>query len=317
MTTADVFVGIDISKSRLDVAVTPGEQTFTCPNTPDGMQKLVRRLQKLQPQLILLEATGGYEFLIVAALRDATLPACFINPRLVRNFARAAGIAAKTDRLDAQVLALYAWRMQPQPRPLATAQQQELKHLMTRRRQVQDMIQVERNRLEHAHFPRIRQSLQKNIAFLEGQLAALDRETDDFIHQNPLWVEQGQLLTTVPGVGPGTALSLAAYLPELGRLDRRQIGALAGLAPFNRESGQWRGQRHIEGGRSRLRQALYMATLVATRFNPVIQACYLRLLAQGKAKKLALIACMRKLLTILNAMVKKHQPWCPPAPITH
>jgi transposase len=278
---------------------------------------LVRRLRKLQPQLILLEATGGYEFLIVAALRDATLPACFINPRLVRNFARAAGIAAKTDRLDAQVLALYAWRMKPQPRPLATAQQQELKHLMTRRRQLQDMIQVERNRLEHAHFPRIRQSLQKNIALLEDQLAALDRETDDFIHQNPLWVEQGQLLTTVPGVGPGTALSLAAYLPELGRLDRRQIGALAGLAPFNRDSGQWRGQRHIEGGRSRLRQALYMATLVATRFNPVIQSRYLRLLAQGKAKKLALIACMRKLLTILNAMVKKHQPWCPPAPITH
>jgi transposase len=280
------------------------------------MQKLVRRLKELRPQIILLEATGGYEFLIVAALREAHLPACFINPRLVRSFARSASIAAKTDRLDAQVLALFACRMRPQPRPLPDEKQQELKHLMTRRRQLLDMIQVEKNRLEHAHFPRIRQSLQKNIEFLEGQLAALERETDDFIHQNPLWVEQSQLLTTVPGVGSGTALSLAAYLPELGRLDRRQISSLAGLAPFNRDSGQWRGQRHIEGGRSRLRQALYKATLAATRYNPVIQACYLRLLAQGKAKKVALIACMRKLLIILNAMVRNKQTWCPPAPIT-
>ncbi len=316
MTTPDIFVGIDISKNRLDVAINPGDHTFSCSNTPDGMQKLVRRLKELKPQIILLEATGGYEFLLVAALREAHLPACFINPRLVRSFARSASIAAKTDRLDAKVLALFACRMRPQPRPLPDEKQQELKHLMTRRRQLLDMIQVEKNRLEHAHFPRIRQSLQKNIEFLKGQLDALDRETDDFIHQNPLWVEQSQLLTSVPGVGSGTALSLAAYLPELGRLDRRQISSLAGLAPFNRDSGQWRGQRHIEGGRSRLRQALYMATLTATRFNPVIQACYLRLLAQGKAKKVALIACMRKLLTILNAMVRNKQTWCSPAPKT-
>jgi len=317
MTAPEIFVGIDISKNRLDMAVNPGDQAFSCPNTPEGIQKLVRRLQKLDPQIILLEATGGYEFLIVAALRDAHLPACFINPRLVRSFARSASIAAKTDRLDAKVLALFACRMRPQPRPLPDEKQQELKHLMTRRHQLLEMIQVEKNRLDHAHFLRIRQSLQKNIEFLKGQLAALDQETDDFIRQNPLWVEQSQLLTTVPGVGPGTALSLAAYLPELGRLEHRQLSSLAGLAPFNRDSGQWRGQRHIEGGRSRLRQALYMATLVATRFNPVIRDCYLRLLAQGKAKKLALIACMRKLLIILNAMVKKHQPWCPTTPITH
>jgi transposase len=314
MTTADIFVGIDISKKRLDVAVTPGDQSFSCPNTPDGMQKLVRRLNELQPQIILLEATGGYEFLVVAALRDAHLPACFINPKLVRSFARSASIAAKTDRLDAKVLALFACRMRPQPRPLPDDKQQELKHLMTRRRQLLGMIQMEKNRLENAHFPRIRQSLQKNIEFLEGQLAALDRETDDFIQQNPLWAEQSQLLTTVPGIGPGTALSLAAYLPELGRLDRRQISSLAGLAPFNRDSGQWRGQRHIEGGRSRLRRALFMATLVATRFNPVIQAYYLHLLAQGKAKKVALVACMRKLLIILNAMARKQQTWCPTSP---
>jgi transposase len=228
MTAHDIFVGIDISKKRLDVAVTPGDYTFTCTNTEAGIQKLVRRLKDLKPQIILLEATGGYEFLLVAALREAELPACFINPRLVRNFARSAGIAAKTDRLDAQVLALFACRMRPQPRPLPDGRQQELEHLMTRRRQLVDMIRMEKNRLEHAPFPRIRQSLQKNIASLEEQQAALNREIDDFCQQNPLWVEQGQTLTGVPGVGPGTALSLAAYLPELGRLDRQEISALAG-----------------------------------------------------------------------------------------
>lgn len=316
MTAQHIFVGIDISKKHLDVAVTPGDQSFTCPNTEAGIQNLVRRLKKLHPQIILLEASGGYEFLVVAALREAALPACFINPKLVRNFARSAGIAAKTDRLDAKVLALFACRMQPSPRPLPDDRQQELKHLMTRRRQLVDMIQMEHNRLEHAPFPRIRQSLKKNIDSLQEQLAALNREINDFLKQNPLWVEQNRLLTGVPGVGHGTALCLGAYLPELGRLDRQEISALAGVAPFNRDSGQWRGQRHIQGGRSRVRQALYMATLVATRHNPVIRAFYQRLLIKGKAKKVALIACMRKLLTILNAMVKNQQPWQPQAPLT-
>lgn len=316
MTASDFFVGIDISKNRLDVAVIPGEQTFNCPNNEAGIQKLVRRLQKLQPRIILLEATGGYEFLLVAALREAGLPACFINPKLVRNFARGAGIAAKTDRLDAKVLALFASRMQPQVRPLPTARQQELKHLMTRRRQLLEMIQMEKNRLDPTPLPRIALSIQHTIKSLEDQLAALNRQIDDFFQQHPLWVALEQQLTSVLGIGHLSALLLIAYLPELGRLNRKEIAALAGVAPFNRDSGQWRGQRHIEGGRSRLRQALYMATLVATRFNPVIQTYYQRLLAKGKPKKVAIIACMRKLLTILNAMVKKHQPWCPPAPIT-
>ncbi len=314
MTAADIFVGIDISKRHLDIAVTPGDQTFTCLNTEAGIQKLVRRLKKLKPQIILLEATGGYEFLLIAALREAELPTCFINPKLVRNFARSAGIAAKTDRLDAQVLALYACRLQPSPRPLPPAQQQELKQLMTRRRQLEGMIQMEKNRLEHAPLPRLRESLQKHIRFLKEQLAALDREIDDFLKQNPLWVEQNRILTEVTGVGSGTALSLTAYLPELGRLNRKEIASLGGLAPFNRDSGQRRGSRHIEGGRRQVRQALYMATLAASRFNPVIRASYQRLLAKGKAKKVALVACMRKLLTILNAMLKKQQPWRPPSP---
>jgi transposase len=316
MTASDIFVGIDISKSRLDVAITPGDQSFTCPNNEAGIQKLVRRLQRLNPKTILLEATGGYEFLIVAALREAELPACFINPKLVRNFARGAGIAAKTDRLDAQVLALYASRMRPQPRPLPAAQQQELKHLLTRRRQLMDMIQMEKNRLDPTPSPRIAQSIQQTIKALEDRLAALNQEIDDFFQQHPLWLQLEQTLTSALGIGHLTALILIAYLPELGRLDRKKIAALAGVAPFNRDSGQWRGQRHIEGGRSQLRKALYMPTLVATQRDPVIQAYYQRLLARGKAKKVALIACMRKLLTILNAMVRKQQLWCSQAPIT-
>jgi transposase len=314
MTTMQLFVGIDISKKHLDVALSPGEETFTCPNTQGGIQKLIGRLKKLNPQIILLEATGGYEFLLLAALREADLPACFINPKLVRNFARGAGIAAKTDRLDAQVLALYACRMRPQPRTLPTQQQQELKLLLTRRRQLLEMIQMENNRLDPTPLPRIAQSIRQTIQSLEAQLAALNREIDDFFQQNPLWVELNQTLTSFLGVGHLSALILIAYLPELGRLNRKEIAALAGVAPFNRDSGQWRGQRHIEGGRSPLRHGLYMATLVATRFNPVIRACYQRLLAKGKAKKVALIACMRKLLTILNAMVKKQQLWCSSAP---
>jgi len=312
MTAPELFVGIDISKKQLDVAIDPGGQAFTCPNTEDGIQKLVRRLRKLNPQIILLEATGGYEFLAVAALREANLPACFINPKLVRNFARSAGIAAKTDRLDAQVLALFASRIRPQPRPLPEAKQQELKHLMTRRRQLLDMLRMEKNRLDPTPLPRIDRGIRHNIQSLEAQLQDLDREIDDFFNQHPLWVEMEKTLTSVLGVGRLSALFLIAYLPELGRLNRKEIAALVGVAPFNRDSGQWRGQRHIEGGRSRLRQALYMSTLAATRFNPVIQACYQRLLANGKAKKVALVACMRKLLTILNAMLKKQQPWCPP-----
>lgn len=316
MTTSDICVGIDISKNRLDIAITPEDRTFTCPNTEAGTIDLVRRLQKLNPRIILLEATGGYEFLLVAALREAQLPACFINPKLVRNFARGAGIAAKTDRLDARVLALYASRMQPPARPLPSAAQQELKLLLTRRRQLLDMIQMEKNRLDPTPSPRIAQSIQHTIKSLEDQLAALVREIDDFFYQHPLWVELALTLTNVLGIGHLTALMLLAYLPELGRLNRKEIAALAGVAPFNRDSGQWRGQRHIEGGRSRLRQALYMATMVATRHNPVIKAFYQRLLGKGKAKKVAIIACMRKLLTMLNAMVKNQQPWCPPAPVT-
>ena len=306
-----VFVGIDISKSRLDIALVPGKGSFSVPNTEAGVQKLVARLKKVRPQIILLEATGGYEYLVVAALRDASLPACFINPRQVRDFARSLGILAKTDAIDALVLARFAEKLRPEPRPLPDASQQELKQLLTRRRQLLDMILMEQNRLEVSPFSRVRQSIQEVVRSLTRQLQDLEREIDDFFRQHPLWVEKDQILRSVPGIGPTTSLCMTAWLWELGRLSRREIAALVGVAPFNWDSGAWRGKRHIRGGRKRLRQVLYMATVAALRCNDVIRSYYHRLLQQGKAKKLAIIACMRKLLTIINAMLKNQQPWNP------
>ncbi len=314
MSSKPCNVGIDISKNRLDVAVSPQKKQRHFTNSEEGLQNLITWLKQLEPRVILLEATGGYEFLLVAALREAGLPACFVNPQRVRQFARSQGIAAKTDKLDAWVLALFAERNQPQPRPLPDAMQQELAQLMNRRRQLLEMIQMEDNRLKIAPFNRLRQSHQLVINQLQVHLKNLEKEIHDFFKQNPEWVQFDKIVQSCVGVGPNTSLCLRAYLWELGSLNRRQVAALAGVAPFTRESGLWRGQRRIEGGRHRLRQALYMATLSAVRFNPVISAFYKRLIKKGKAKKVALVACMRKLLTILNAMVRDCQPWCPPAP---
>jgi transposase len=306
-----VFVGIDISKKHLDIFLTPPDTSFNVPNTEAGMIKLVARLRRAAPQIILLEATGGYEFRVVAALREAELPACCINPRQVRDFARSLGILAKTDRIDARVLAHFAEKLQPEPRPLPEDQQQELKHLMARRRQLLEMVLMEQNRLQISPFLRVQQSIQSALQALKEQLRQLDRDIDDFFRRYPVWLDQDQLLRSVPGVGPLTSLSIMAWLPELGHLSRREIAALVGVAPFNRDSGAWRGKRSIRGGRPQVRRSLYMATLAAMRFNNVIRTFYQRLLQNGKAKKLALTACMRKLLTILNAMMKNHQPWCP------
>ena len=315
MHTEPCFVGIDISKNRLDVAVLPETQHRHFSNSEAGVQQLTAWMQALAPQVILLEATGGYEYLLVAALREAQLPACFINPQRLRQFARSQGIAAKTDKLDARVLALFAQRNRPRPRPLPDAAQQELKHCMNRRRQLLEMLQMEQNRLAVAPFPRLRQSHQAVIDNLKAQLHALEKDLDDFFRQHPQWVQVDRILTSVLGVGPTTSLSMRAYLWELGELNRRQIASLAGVAPFNQDSGLWRGRRAIAGGRHQLRRVLYMATLAAVRFNPVIRDFYHRLVQRGKAKKVALVAAMRKLLTILNAMVKNLQPWCPSAPL--
>jgi len=315
MHSESVFVGIDVSKDQLDIAIRPGEVRFRESNNDSGIQALIARLLSLKPQLILLEATGGYEILAAASLRQAGLPAHIINPRQVRDFARSSGRLAKTDKIDAAVLAHFAEALKPSLRPWPDEQQQELAALMSRRRQLVEMLVMEKNRLSMTFSPRVRRSLQTNLQYLKEQLKELEQDLDDFIRQSPIWLEKDQLLQSVPGVGPLTSQSLLAWVPELGTLNRKKIAALVGLAPFNRDSGQMRGKRTVWGGRARVRPPLYMATLAACRVNPAIRAFYLRLLAVGKSKKLALTACMRKLLTILNAILKQQQPWCPQAPV--
>lgn len=315
MHSESVFVGIDVSKDQLDIAIRPGEVRFRESNNDSGIQALIARLLSFKPQLILLEATGGYEILAAAALRQAGLPAHIINPRQVRDFARSSGRLAKTDKIDAAVRAHFAEALKPSLRPWPDEQQQELAALMSRRRQLVEMLVMEKNRLAMTFSPRVRRSLQTNLQSLKEQLKELEQDLDDFIRQSPIWLQKDQLLQSVPGVGPLTSQSLLAWVPELGTLNRKKIAALVGLAPFNRDSGQMRGKRTVWGGRARVRPPLYMATLAACRVNPAIRAFYLRLLAVGKSKKLALTACMRKLLTILNAILKQQQPWCPPAPV--
>jgi len=312
MTSAPIFVGIDVSKRYLDIAIRPGGLKFREANDEAGLLALIPRLKELQPQLILLEASGGYEMLAAASLRRAGLPAQIVNPRQVREFARSTGKLAKTDKIDAAVLAHFAQVLQPPLRPFPEGQQQELADLLSRRRQLVEMLVMEKNRLATASTVQVRKSLKSHIQALTSQLQELEEDLKDFLRQSPLWLTKDQLLQSVPGVGPGTSLSLIAWLPELGVLTGKKISSLTGLAPFNRDSGAWRGKRTTWGGRARVRPALYMATLAARRFNPVIRAFYQRLLAAGKSKKVALVACMRKLLTILNAVLKHQQPWrCP------
>ena len=304
-----IFVGIDVSKNQLDVAIRPGDAFFPISNDDQGIADLVRRLADLNPRLILLEASGGYEILAAAALRQADLPAQIINPRQVREFARSTGRLAKTDKIDAAVLAYFAQLLQPPLRPWPEALQQELAALMTRRRQLVEMLVMEKNRLGTAHSPKVRKSLQVHLQYLTTQLQELEQDLNDFIRRSPLYLEKDQLLQSVPGVGPLTSQSLMAWLPELGALNRKQIAALVGVAPFNRDSGKMRGRRTVWAGRKQIRSSLYMATIAACRFNPTIRNFYQRLLQAGKRKKVAITACMRKLLTILNAVLKHHKPW--------
>jgi transposase len=299
-----------VSKATLDIAMRPTEEQWQLPHTEEGIRDLVTRLAGVHPSLIVLEATGGLEVSLVAALATAKLPVAVVNPRQIRDFARATGKLAKTDRLDAQVLAHFAQAVHPTPRPLPDAGLQALEGLLTRRRQVVGMLTAEKNRLASAR-PPVRQDIQEHITWLERQLAKLDEELRHTLHASPLWREKDDLLQSVPGVGPVLSLTLLAELPELGTLDRRQIAALEGVAPLNRDSGTLRGRRIVWGGRARVRATLYMAALVASRWNPVIMAFYQRLCSAGKPKKVALTACMRKLLTILNAMLEHHVGWQP------
>lgn len=302
------FIGIDVAKTRLDVAVRPTDQQWQVTYTEKGIQELVEQITELHPTLVLLEASGGLELPMVAALAVANLPVVVVNPRQVRDFARATGKLAKTDALDAQVLAHFAEAIRPPPRSLPDTETQSLTALVARRNQVMSMLVAEKNRLRTSR-PPVNQRIQLHIDWLEQELDEIDRDLKEMLRNSPVWREKENLLRTVPGVGPQLAISILAYLPELGTLNRKRIAALVGVAPFNRDSGALRGKRAVWGGRSRIRAALYMAALVASRHNPVISAFYQRLLAAGKAKKVALTACMRKLLVILNAMLKHHSSW--------
>jgi transposase len=309
-TPAVLFVGIDVSKQQLDVAVRPSGETWTVAHDEAGLRALVARLRTLAPTLIVLEATGGMEVVLAGALATAPLPVAVVNPRQVRDFARATGLLAKTDRLDAQCLAHFADAVRPPARPLPDAQAQELSALLQRRRQLVDMLTAEKNRLQAAP-PRIRPQIQSHIEWLQRQLGLFDDALRTLVRSSPLWREKEDLLRSAPGVGPVLATTLVAALPELGTLSRQQIAALVGVAPLNRDSGTFRGRRTVWGGRAQVRAVLYMSTLVAVRHNPVLVAFYQRLRGAGKAPKVALTACMRKLLTILNAMLKHHTRWAP------
>lgn len=306
--SAECFIGIDVSKAQLDVAVYEPTSTWQSPNTDFGIHDLVAHLQTLRPTLVVLEATGGYELRLVAQLAAAHLPVVVTNPRRVRAFARSTGQYAKTDKLDAQLLARFGAVLRPEPRPLPTEEEDQLTALLTRRQQLVEMLTVEKNRRPTLR-PTMRPDLDAHLAFLTERLQKLDAEIDQFIQDTPWWKDKDALLQSVPGVGRVTACTLVAQLPELGTLDRQAIAALVGVAPVNKDSGRKSGKRRIYGGRAPVRSTLYMAALSASKHNPIIKRFYERLLARGKEKKVALTACMRKLLVILNAMVRSHQAW--------
>ncbi len=304
-----MFVGIDVSKQRLDVYVRPQGEQWSVGNDATGHDELVRRLLSLSPTLVVLEATGGYQAAVVGELGLHKVAVAVVNPRQVRDFAKATGRLAKTDTIDAAVLAHFAEAIRPDPRPVPDEQMLELQALVTRRRQLIDMRTAEMNRLETCRVLRVRKDIEKTIKWLTRRIDEVDDDTDKMIRNTPLWRDREDLLGTVTGVGKTTARTLLTQLTELGSLNRREIAALVGLAPFNNDSGLRRGTRSIRGGRPEVRSVLYMATVSAIRHNPTIRMFYERLVATGKLKKVALIACARKLLTILNAMVKTSTPW--------
>jgi transposase len=307
---SQIFVGIDVAKAQLDMALRPTGERWALTNDDAGIAVLVPRLQAIAPQLIVLEATGSYQRAVVAALAAAGLPVAVVNPRQARDFAKATGQLAKTDALDARALAHFAEAVRPMPRPLPDTQADELRALLARRRQLVTMRTAEQNRLGSAP-PRLQPDMQAHITWLNTRLTTLDDDLDTTLRASPVWREREELLRSVPGIGPVCARTLLLDLPELGTLNRQRLAALVGVAPLNRDSGTLRGRRTTWGGRAHGRATVYMSTLVAVRYNPVFNAFYERLRAAGKAAKLALTACMRKLLTILNAMVKHHAPWQP------
>jgi transposase len=304
-----LFVGIDVAKDHLDVHVRPTDQTLRVSHDDDGLVRLTARLVEMAPRLVVLEATGGHEVALVAALVAARLPVVVVNPRQIRAYARATGALAKTDALDARVIALFAEAVRPAVRPLRDEHTRALDESVTRRRQLVDMLGAETNRRRLVRDRTVQQRIEAHIEWLKRALKELDRDLQAVIRASPVWRETDALLRSAPGVGDVTSATMLAELPELGHLDRQKIAALVGLAPFNRDSGQFRGRRMITGGRPTVRRVLYMATLSAIRRNPIIATFYQRLRVKGRPAKVALTAAMRKLLTILNAMVRDHRPW--------
>lgn len=304
-----MFVGIDVSKDRLDVHVRPSGEVFAVNRDGPGIAAMTARLGPLAPTLVVIEATGGFEITVAAGIAAAGLPLAVVNPAQIRAFARATGRLAKTDRLDAAAIAHFAEAVRPEARPLASEAAQGLAELVGRRRQLVEMIGMETNRRHSARNPKVLRGIARTLKALEAALAAIDGEIDDEVRGSPAWRAAEDLLTSVPGIGPITVRTLIAELPELGRIDRRSLAALVGVAPLNRDSGATRGHRAIAGGRTGVRNVLYMAVLAAIRCNPPIRDLYLRLRGRGRPAKAALVAAMRKLLTILNAILRDGQPW--------
>ena len=301
-------IGIDVSQRTLEVAVVPSGEQWPVANEPAAIDALVERFAQLEPERIVLEATGGYELPLVGALAQAGLPVVVVNPRQVRDFARSTGRLAKTDALDAQALAQFAAAVRPTLRPIPDAATRELAALLARRRQLVEMRTAETNRLATAH-ERVRPSIRELVRFLDKRITDVDRELHDRLRGSPVWRDKEDLLRSIPGVGPVLSATLLVGVPELGSLSHKQLAALIGVAPLNRDSGQWRGQRTTWGGRASVRAVLYMATTVAVRHNPVLRAVYDRLLHAGKPRKVALVACMRKLLCVCNAVLSHRTPW--------
>lgn len=307
--TSQTFIGIDVSKRVLEVAAHQSDYQYRCANKASAFGELIVELTKLRPALIVLEATGGLEIPVVAALHTASLPVVVVNPRQVRDFAKALGQLAKTDRLDARVLAHFAAAIKPPPRPIKSKDELELDALVSRRGQLIEMLTAEKNRRGSAATDKVRKEIKEHIDWLEQRIAELDEQIKSLLKSSSRWQSKDRVLQSVPGIGPVVSFSMLADLPELGALNRQQISKLVGVAPLNCDSGQQRGTRHIYGGRARVRCMLYMAALSATRYNPVIKEFYLRLLARNKPFKVAITACMRKLLAIINIMIRDSTPW--------
>ena len=309
-TTVERYAGVDVSKARLDVAVRPTGERYSVANDPEGIDKLVGGLEEEgPPKLVVLEATGGFERPAAMALAVSGIPVAVVNPRKARDFAKATGTLAKTDKIDAYVLARFAEALKPEPRALPDQQALLLSEILDRRRQLIGMLVAENNRLSATVSAPVTKRIRAHVGWLEKELSRTDRELEEVIETSPAWRESETLLRSVPGVGPALARTLVAELPELGTLTHKRLSALVGVAPFNRDSGKTRGKREVWGGRARVRTTLYMSAMVASRHNPVIREFYVRLVEAGKPKKVALVACMRKLLSILNAMMRDRRAW--------